>query len=491
MPGLSARRRRGDRSVNFWPAWVDVLSNLLMVVTFVLLVFGVTQFYLTSTVSGQDQAMGRLKRQIADLGATLALERKSGGDLKAALSRLSAELQATTAARDQLAAGLANTTADRDALKDRLTQLSARADAEADQGRRTAKDLEEAYKTIGADRQTLDLKLREIASLQADLDSLRQARAKLEGDVAALAAARDTSDSTAAGLTQTLARNAEALDLSRQARDQLLAELGVARDRSKALEADLAGAREKTMLAQKDIDQRDIRLQALAQTLDQSRADLAAKTKQAEDNAAQAALLSQQLGALRDQLARLNTALDAAEARDKDQQVQIADLGTRLNTALASKVEELARYRSEFFGRLREALGERPDIKIVGDRFVFQSEVLFPSGSADLQDSGKAQLASLAPTLIDITRTIPPDINWILRVDGHTDRRAINHGPFATNWELSAARAIAVVKFLADQGLPPDRLAAAAFGEYQPVDPNDSDAAYARNRRIEIKFDQR
>jgi chemotaxis protein MotB len=187
----------------------------------------------------------------------------------------------------------------------------------------------------------------------------------------------------------------------------------------------------------------------------------------------------------------VSAALDASEAKAKDQEVQIADLGKRLNVALANKVAELAGYRSEFFGKLREVLGNRPDIQVVGDRFVFQSEVLFDVASADIGDAGKEQLAKFAKSLIEIGAEIPPDIDWILRVDGHTDTRPIRTWQFDSNWELSAARAIAVVKFLVAQGVPPSRLVAAGFGEYRPLDPADDDMAYRRNRRIELKLDQR
>jgi chemotaxis protein MotB len=171
--------------------------------------------------------------------------------------------------------------------------------------------------------------------------------------------------------------------------------------------------------------------------------------------------------------------------------VQIADLGRRLNLALASKVEELARYRSEFFGRLREALGDRADIRIVGDRFVFQSEVLFPSGSADLQPEGQRQLAQLAVTLQDVARRIPAEISWVLQVDGHTDRRPIYTSQFPSNWELSSARAISVVKFLISRGIAPDRLSATGFGEFHPLDVREDEIGFRRNRRIELKLTSR
>jgi chemotaxis protein MotB len=202
-------------------------------------------------------------------------------------------------------------------------------------------------------------------------------------------------------------------------------------------------------------------------------------------------LLNRQLLALRQQLSRLAVALEASEAKAAEQEVQIVDLGRRLNAALASKVEELARYRSEFFGRLREVLGDRTDIQIVGDRFVFQSEVLFETGSAQIGPDGQAQLAQFAETLLEIAAKIPPEINWILRVDGHTDRRPINTPQFKSNWELSTARAISVVRFLESQGVPPQRLVAAGFGEFQPLVEGSSEADYRRNRRIELKLDQR
>jgi chemotaxis protein MotB len=190
-------------------------------------------------------------------------------------------------------------------------------------------------------------------------------------------------------------------------------------------------------------------------------------------------------------LAQLGGLLDASEAKAAEQGVQIADLGKRLNEALANKVAELAGYRSEFFGKLKQVLGERPDIQVVGDRFVFQSEVLFDVGSAQIGDAGKEQLAQFARTLLDIGATIPSDIDWILRVDGHTDRRPIYTAQFQSNWELSAARAIAVVNFLQSQGVPPERLVAAGFAENRPLDPSDDEIAYRRNRRIELKLDQR
>lgn len=217
----------------------------------------------------------------------------------------------------------------------------------------------------------------------------------------------------------------------------------------------------------------------------------AEKQKITDEAQFQVELLNKQMLALREELGRITAALDASEQKSKDQEVQIVDLGNRLNAALASKVEELARYRSEFFGRLREVLGDRQDIRIVGDRFVFQSEVLFDSGSAILGDAGKSQLDDLATTLILLSMDIPKDLDWVLRIDGHTDRRPIATFQFPSNWELSTARAVAVAKYLISRGLPPERMVTAGYAEFRPLDPADNDDAYNKNRRIEFKLDQR
>jgi chemotaxis protein MotB len=206
---------------------------------------------------------------------------------------------------------------------------------------------------------------------------------------------------------------------------------------------------------------------------------------------AQIEVLNQQISALRRQLAALEEALDASEKRDKESQGKIADLGQRLNVALAQRVQELSRYRSEFFGRLRTILGNRPDIRVVGDRFVFQSEVFFDTGQALLLPEGRAELDKLAAALTDLDKQIPPEIAWVLRVDGHTDVRPINSPQFKSNWELSSARAISVVQYLVSLGVPAQRLVAAGFAEFQPLDPGTTEEAYKRNRRIELKLTER
>ena len=289
----------------------------------------------------------------------------------------------------------------------------------------TEADLAEARRVISADKDAIRVHLAEIASLQQDIAALRELREKLEAQIAQ----RDT-------------------------------ELTAQRDRSKQLEARLASEEERTRLAQTEIDKRDIRITQL----------------------------TQQVTALRRQLAELTAALKLAEAKVGEQKLEIEGLGKRLNLALARKVQELNRYRSEFFGRLREVLGDRDDIRIVGDRFVFQSEVLFDTGSAELGAAGQRQLQQLARALQDVSARIPADIDWVLRVDGHTDRRPIHTQEFPSNWELSVARALSIVRFLIAKGIPAQRLIAAGFGEYHPLDPANTPAAWRRNRRIELRL---
>ena len=207
---------------------------------------------------------------------------------------------------------------------------------------------------------------------------------------------------------------------------------------------------------------------------------------------AQIEILNQQISALRKQIGALETALGTSEKKEKDAQLHIADLGQRLNVALAQRVQELSRYRSDFFGKLRDILGNRPDIRGVGDRCVFQSEVFFDSGAAVLRPEGRAELDKLAGALLDLDKEIPSEINWVLRVDGHTDTRPLSGTTaFKTNWDLSAARAISVVQYLISKGVPPQRLVAAGFGEFQPIDLGTTDEAFSRNRRIELKLTER
>ena len=476
MP-LARRARRAPQTDLIWPGFVDALSTLLMVIIFLLVVFMLAQYFLSVTLSGRDEALDRLNRQVSELASLLSLERQANADLRLDIAQLSSELQTSTATRDSLSSQLTTVVSERDTLDLRLARMADQAAlAEADAVALRAA-LAEANETIFADRETLELKLAELASLRRDIATLRQVRTALESQVAQLALALDET---------TLS-----LEESKLTVDVTSAQLTVARDRSMKLEARLADETERTALAQKEIDDREILLDELHLALQQSDEEM--RSEQTLSSAAQARveLLSQQINALRLQLERLSAALDIAETKAEAQGAVIADLGRKLNLALAGKVEELQRYRSEFFGRLREVLGNRPGIRIVDDRFVFQSEVLFGSGAATFEATGREQMAQLARTLLDIARETPEDIPWVLRVDGHTDSVPISTPQFASNWELSSARAISVVRFLVAQGVPPERLVAAGFGEFQPIDPNGDEIALRRNRRIELKLTSR
>jgi chemotaxis protein MotB len=225
--------------------------------------------------------------------------------------------------------------------------------------------------------------------------------------------------------------------------------------------------------------------------LEENKLALVAQTELSAKSAAQVELLNRQMAALRQQLDEITASLELARAQGKAKDVRIEELGKELNLALANKVNELQRYRSDFFGKLRAVLGNRSDIQVVGDRFVVPSELLFSSGTDELTSAARVQLDQLAATLREVSAEIPSELDWVLRIDGHTDKRPISTPRFPSNWELSSARAIAIVKYLVLQGIPPRRLAANGFGEFRPLDPAENEAAYAINRRIEIQLTNR
>lgn len=306
--------------------------------------------------------------------------------------------------------------------------------------------------------------------LQTALQSRDSALDRLRAQIAELSTELGRSEAENTRLQDRVETLRAALSDAETRESQLLNRIGALNEENRRLGRELDSTRSELL--------------ALEGRLAQQTAETAAANAEiAELNAA--------IDGLNREMARLNEALDAAEKKADKQRVEIVNLSKRLNEALASKVAQLSRYRSEFFGRLRAVLGDRAEVRIEGDRFVFQSEVLFASGSADLQDSGRTQLARLAETVREISGEIPADIDWILRIDGHTDKVPINTPRYPSNWALSTARALSVVTFLADRGIPPKRLAAAGFGEHQPIAQGDSPEARRRNRRIELKLDQR
>ena len=439
MPGPIRRQRQ---TFDIWPGFVDALSALLIVIIFLLMVFTLSQFFLGDILSGRNQALERMNQKLTELSKVLSLEQKTNLSLSKKITQLTIDLEASTASREKMSVQLAELITQRDALQTKLT---------------------DARQIIGNDKKKIETQLAEIIQINRDINALQDVRAALEKKVSKLA--------------ETVAE-----------RDR---SLGSLRDRSKELETRMADAKNRTALAQKEIEKKELTIRELSAQAQRIGDDLTKEQRASQDFRRKIAVLNTQLVALRLQLTRLNAALEASETRVAAQDVQIMSLGKRLNEALASKVEELARYRSEFFGRLREALGKRSGVRIVGDRFVLQSEVLFSTGSADLNPIGQEQIDKLAATLQEISDRIPDDLNWVLRVDGHTDSRPISTPKFPSNWELSAARAISVVKALINRGLQADRLVAAGFGEFQPLDARNDEVAYLRNRRIEFKLTQR
>ncbi len=424
---ISSQRRIGG-SVSVWPGYVDALSALLMVVIFVILIFTISQFLLSEILSGQESELASLHRRVKELVTLLGLEKERGEVLQAEIQTLSGTISSLTREKESLQFQVAE-----------LKQKSL------------------------SDTAEIKKQLLLIASLQEDIDALTRLRSQLEQRVGDLVGSLKEKDT----------------------------EIGALRDRSKVLEALLATERERTLLAQREIEQREIRIQALsALTQEQDRA-IKEQRRLTADARAEVTLLNRQIEELRHQLEEIGRALEVAEAEKSAQKAKLEELGKRLNIVLAREVNRLERYRSEFFGRLREVIGESPSVRVEGDRFVLQAELLFDVGSADLGEKGRNQLRQLAKSLHVLTKRIPKDIDWILRIDGHTDRIPINNERFASNWELSTARAVSVVRFLAEQGISPGRMTAAGFSKYHPIDPSNTAEAFRKNRRIEIKLTSR
>ena len=415
-------------AVSVWPGYVDALAALLMVVIFVLMVFTFAQFLFSEIIAGQESQLDTLNRQLAELTVVLGLEQKLTEGLTADVVLLRTRVKSLTTKRSDLSS--------------RVEELTLRSEV---------------------DRETLEGQLLLIASLQEDIAALRQVRQDLEQRVGTL-------------VVSLRSKSAEA---------------GRLRDRSKALGATLAEEEERTLLAQREIEAKDIRIQALAALVGEQKNALEEERQLSASARAELILLNQKLSGLRSQLEEISRALQGAEKTKTVQEAKIKDLSKRLNIELARKINELERYRSEFFGRLRKVLGSNPYIRIEGDRFMFQAELLFGSGSADLGQEGKQHLSKLAVILRQLSSQIPEDLNWILRIDGHTDRVPIRSGRFASNWELSSARALSVVRFLAAQGISEKRMAAAGFSKFHPLDSAETPMAYRKNRRIEIKLTSR
>lgn len=376
------------------------------------------------------------------LGQALSGRDKALRELESDLSELSRVLALTKSENQQLQLGV-------DSLRDQLSaSLESRANLEqqlsglrADYASAQA-ELSQMRARSNADKQAIDRQLAEIADLSGDVAALRALKEELEKEVSTLSFRAAAAEKQRDNLEQSLASTVDSLTKS-------------------------------------EAESKDLK------------AGLAEKQEIADTARAQLALMNKQMAALRQQLDSLNAALDAAEADAEKKDVQIKSLGQRLNAALASKVQELSRYRSEFFGRLRQVIGNRDDVRIVGDRFVLQSELLFAKGSAEIGEGGQLELGKLATTLLEIAITMPDDIDWILSIEGHTDADPIATAQFPSNWELSTARALSVLHQLTSEGIPANRLAATGYGEHYPIAAGAGEINKAKNRRIEFKFTQR
>jgi chemotaxis protein MotB len=454
MPGF--HRRRPHNGLDAWPGYVDALSTLLMVTIFVLLVFVLAQGLLSVTLTGKDKALERLNQEISQLTDMLSLERGRAADLQGNVASLAHDLGEVTTARDALAHQLSAAQA---AVAQDSTQVSALT-AERDQLRAQLADSVVQAQSASA----------RLNDIQTQLGQQTQATAAASSQLVSAQAALT-------GTRQTLsAADARLTDLQ----DQLTA----AKTQAGAAEASLAGARTSLQQDQAQLAQEQVLVSTGGHALSQQ--------KQETDQAnAEITLLNQQMAQLRAQLTAIASALQLQENQGRDKDAEIADLGRKLNLALAAKVQELQRYRSDFFGKLREILKDQPNIKVVGDRFVFQSDVLFPVDGATMTPAGQAQIGDIGTAVRGIMKEIPPNISWMLRVDGHADSQPITSGPYKNNWELSSARAIAVVQLLIQDGVPANHLAATAFADTQPIGPAHTPAAYAKNRRIEFRLTDR
>jgi chemotaxis protein MotB len=475
MPGF--HRRRQHNGLDAWPGYVDALSTLLMVTIFVLLVFVLAQGLLSVTLTGKDKALERLNQEIAQLTDMLSLEKGRAADLQGNVASLAHDLGEVTTARDALAHQLS--VAEAEVAQD-SSQVSA---LTAERNRLNAQLADSVVQAQSANARLNDIQ----GQLGQQTQAAAAANSQLLGVQQTLTATQKKLADTDASLSQATEAVAAATAATRVADARvadLQTRLTAALTRASTDEASLATARTSLQQDQAQLAQQQQLVSAGSAALSQQ--------KQATNSAnEEIALLNQQMAQLRAQLTAIASALQLQEAQGRDKDAEIADLGRKLNLALAAKVQELQRYRSDFFGKLREILKNQPNIKIVGDRFVFQSDVLFPVDGADLTSAGQGQIGDIATAVKGIMKEIPPNISWMLRVDGHADSQPITSGPYKNNWDLSAARAIAVVQLLIQDGVPPNHLAATAFADTQPIDPAHTPAAYAKNRRIEFRLTDR
>ena len=433
-----------------WPGFVDALAALLMVVIFVLMIFSLAQFYLNQIVSGQDEALFDLNKEISDLYRLLQLEKDSNTNLNDQINQLKLNFETTNK-------NLSEEIKENDALSEIILSLKKTSSDTQDNLNKTEIELSNLKQKNIQDYSSFDSK---ISELEKNLSINRDELAIKIDDILQLEKIKSNLQLEVENL----------ISKDREINADLLQE----RDYSKTLEEKIASLKDKALLTQKQNSESSneiIKLRSQINTLKVALSEVNLK------------------------LSQLQALFEKQKEEDEKNKIETANLGKNLNSALASRVKELQKFRSEFFGRLSELLENREEIRIVGDRFVFQSELLFEKGSAVLGKKGDEQLKKLFVTLDDIAKTIPSDINWVLQVEGHTDNIPITAGKFLDNWDLSTERALSVVRFLINQGISPSRLSATGYGEHQPIFIIDSDLTQeeinSKNRRIELKITQR
>jgi len=433
-----------------WPGFVDALAALLMVVIFVLMIFSLAQFYLNQIVSGQDEALFDLNKEISDLYRLLQLEKDSNTNLNDQINQLKLNFETTNK-------NLSEEIKENDALSEIILSLKKTLSDTQENLNKTEIELSNLKQKNIQDYSSFDSK---ISELEKNLSINRDELAIKIDDILQLEKIKSNLQLEVENL----------ISKDREINADLLQE----RDYSKTLEEKIASLKDKALLTQKQNSESSneiIKLRSQINTLKVALSEVNLK------------------------LSQLQALFEKQKEEDEKNKIETANLGKNLNSALASRVKELQKFRSEFFGRLSELLENREEIRIVGDRFVFQSELLFEKGSAVLGKKGDEQLKKLFVTLDDIAKTIPSDINWVLQVEGHTDNIPITAGKFLDNWDLSTERALSVVRFLINQGISPSRLSATGYGEHQPIFIIDSDLTQeeinSKNRRIELKITQR
>ena len=476
MSYYSKSQSSEDNSL-IWPGFVDVLASTLMVIIFVVLLFTVAQVYLGDLVVGKNEQIQNLEKTIEIQDETIVEQDLSLSDKELALierqeviSQLDTELeildeeirlkQSEISEKENLLTAKDQEISLQDELLKQKDETIITLDDLID---KQALDITELNEIIARITEELSLSLEEKEELRGRLSSLNEEQELLKSQLQKLGGENQT----------------------------LVGQLSDSQGRIQSLLESLSSSKGENEILETQISSVESQNQSLRDQITSLEQDSVIQTTSLNDALAQISRLSEDIKILSNEIQLLNNLLDSKEAEIASNKIELGELGDRLNRVLTSELYKLQKYKSEFFGQLSETLGQREDIQIKGDRFIFQSEILFESGSADIQAGGRVALSLIAKTLIDLSNQIPTDLNWILQVDGHTDKIPIATPRFPSNWELSHARALEVVKFFIQQGIPADKLSANGYGEHQPISLGSSPEDLKLNRRIELKITQR